>query len=609
MKKFAKSFFMAVTALMLLAGCSNIEENDATVSGMSEGGKAVIEIGIDGLTNSAARSARTINPAAYASTKKDFTKITLEGISENQAKLTSEDADGNEVDYIDLTSAFTSSDTASVTLDSGIWYLTLNAYEGSNLVLQGRHRVDTNSSSFTGSVSFSLSAEGVTTAGGINITVAFPSTVNVTGVSATATLYNIDTNEYISQDEDLTGFAYTKANLNPGRYSYTIKFFKNSKKMGVWGDVVVVAPGRTTTASVTLPDILAKKPNKPTNFHAYLVDGSERGDYYNVLFTWERDALKNEENFVITLNTYADTAASTTPVVYKIYGVENVAADKKEVFFESADRVAGSLNACEESCIIRLPTGTLFNATIKAQNFVGDSEEETRSSADAAATGTGIPANTPYAAEKINRVRITYNLNGGALTRTVGGSNQVTTGSLTVYDTYTGSAKALMQNTDTGFVSLQKDSLTPWKNEWLDGTTASSSPVSEYTWENLTVYANYDFEETDIDFSVADVWGEITAEASSASGGTWDASAKTLTITNNSKITFTAANELSTDTATITGIKYAIDGEEYSDEKSGSSIDFSQASKLSARVHTVVITATKDDGKKYGAVIYIDVRR
>ncbi len=60
MKKFAKSFFMAVTAILLLAGCSNIEENDATVSGMSEGGKAVLEIGIDGLTNSAARSARTI---------------------------------------------------------------------------------------------------------------------------------------------------------------------------------------------------------------------------------------------------------------------------------------------------------------------------------------------------------------------------------------------------------------------------------------------------------------------------------------------------------------------------------------------------------------------
>ena len=608
MKKFVKSFFIAAAALILFAGCSNIEENDATVYGEEVGGKSVLTIGIEGYTSTSARTARTINPTPYAAGKKDFTKITLEGISETQAKLTST-IDDEEVEYIDLTAQFADGDTASVSLDASIWYITIKAYDGTNLVLQGRRRVDMTSG--TSAVNFSLSADGVTTKGGVNITVAFASTVNVEGITAKGTLFNIDTNEYVDQDAALTGFNYTNNNLDPGRYAYTIKFYKGTKKMGVWGDTVVVAPGRTTTPTpnpFVLPDILAKAPEAPSNFHAYIVDGSEKGDYYNVLFTWTRAALKNEENFEITLKTY-ETATTTDAdaVVYKIYGIEDKASDKKEVFFESNDRVAGSLNACEESCIIRLPTGTLFDASIKAQNFVGDSSSVTRTSDTTAATGDDIPANTPYGSTKINRVRITYNLNGGILTRTIGGEDVVTTGSLTVYDTYTNAAKPLMTIDD--IKSLKKDALTLWKEEWRDGTTAAAEKVETYTWNNLTVYANYDFTDTDITFTVVDVWGDITASASAQSGGTWDADANTLTITNNSRITFTAENASASDTATITKIKYNIDGDEFADEQNGTSIAFPGASKLSARKHTVVITATKDDGKAYGAVLYIDVKR
>ena len=48
MKKFVKSFFMAAAALLLFAGCSNIVDDDVTVSGMSEMGEATLKISIEG---------------------------------------------------------------------------------------------------------------------------------------------------------------------------------------------------------------------------------------------------------------------------------------------------------------------------------------------------------------------------------------------------------------------------------------------------------------------------------------------------------------------------------------------------------------------------------
>ena len=81
MKKFLKSFLTAAAALMLLAGCNGLI--DATVSG--DPNKAVITIGIDGVTDITNRSARNIDPEAYDTPAKKAASnfvITLSGTSD-----------------------------------------------------------------------------------------------------------------------------------------------------------------------------------------------------------------------------------------------------------------------------------------------------------------------------------------------------------------------------------------------------------------------------------------------------------------------------------------------------------------------------------------------
>lgn len=628
MKKFVKSFFMAAAALLLFAGCSNIVDDDVTVSGMSEMGEATLKISIEGRESAGNNESRMINPTAYTSSE-TFDKIVLSGVSETQEIL--KDGEGNE--GLNLTTALNSG-SAEVTLSASIWYLTLSAYKGTGanekLVLQGRKRINLKSGYPSTPVTFSLSAEGLTTQGGVNLELKFASGVDTADVaSAKAMLYDILTGLCIdSQNATFaTGtknFTYEKDGLNPGRYSFAVEYYNaEDTKIGVWGDIIAVAPGRTTSktgdAALTVPDVLAKRPDAPTNFHAYRVNGSETDDgYYNVLFTWTRGDKKNEENFILTINQYADaTAASST--VYKIFGTESDADNNKYDFFECADRVAGRLNATEESCIVRLPTGILFDATIQAYNFVGYSDYSStddgyqptpRTEATDAASGNlpegdAIPANTVFGAEKINRAKIVFNLNGGAYQ--VSGQAPVT-GSVVKYASYSGTAATLASLFDASADNLL-NGVRPFQG-WLTAT-AGGVAITEYTYENLTVYANYNEVTLGIGYEIAvENWGTITAAASATVPGssgtaTWDNDSKTLTIDapSNPDITFSVS-----DTG-VTEIGYNIDNGEYGANGSGSSITFTKTNKLSAQKHTVVVAAKKADGKWYGEVIYVKIMR
>ena len=622
MKKFAKSFFVTAAALLLLAGCSNIVADDATVSGQTEGGMSTLKISIDGREESSARNAsRMINPDPFEATD-TFDKIELTGVSETQASISE-----------DLTAQFAAG-SVEISIETSVWYLTLSAYKGTGanekLVLQGRKRVDLKTWNFSEALSFELSAEGLTTQGGVNLKLQFMNDVVTTDVaSAKAFLYNISTGVCVDSqtatfEEGTKNFIYTKDGLDPGRYSFAVEYYNSDgTKIGVWGDVVAVAPGRTTNKTVgddilLVPDVLAKRPNKPTDFHAYLVDDSETDDgYYNVLFTWTRDALKNEENFVLTINQYAD-ATATTPTPYKIYGVEDDSASNKYVFFESADRVAGRLNATEESCIVRLPTGILFDATIQAHNFVGDSDADaattgnqatTRTAATAAATGklpegTDIPDNTAFGDVKINRAKIVFNLNGGSYK--VSGQADVT-GSVVKYASYSGSAGTLASLFNASADNLL-NGVRPFQG-WVTATSGGTA-VTDYTYEDLTVYANYDEVNLGIEYTIAvEEWGTITAAAScdipgSSGTATWDADTKTLTIDSksNADITFSVS-----DTG-VTEIAYKIDNIEGA-TKSGTSIDYKKVKTLTAQKHTVVVLAKKADNKWYGDVIYVVIKR
>lgn len=619
MKKFVKSFFVTAAALLLMAGCSNIAADDATVSGMSEGGETTLKISIEGREDSSARNAsRMINPTPYLITD-TFDQIILTGVSETQATI-------NE----DLTDDLNGGGTASVTLSSSIWYLTLSAYKGSDIVLQGRKRVDIKAGVPSTGISFELTADGLDAPGAVDLTINFADGVTTTLVSSVkAGLYAVGTNEVIDeQDFTTAAINYTKDALKPGRYSFVVTYYNAAgNKIGVWGDVVAVAPGRTTTHTEAVPDVLAKVPKKPSDFHAYLVDDSENvNGTYRVLFTWTRDALKNEENFEITLKTYDGTGSDATATTYKIFGIEDDATNKKYVFFENADRIAGSLNATEESCIITLPTGTLFDASIKAQNFVGDSESVNRTAATAAATGTlpdgttAIPDNTPFGDSKINRAKIILNLNGGTYQqKDATGLLSPITGTVVKYGSYFDTDKTLatllpvVNGADDAVASYPKlkiDSTRPFLG-WLTSTSGGTA-VTSYDYQDLTVYANYDLVQTGIGYSVVDEWGTISASATAAGTlAAFNSSTKTLefTASTNQDLTFSVPN---TD-GDITEISYKIDNElgDTAAVASGAttaSIVFDKTELLGSRTHTVVVSVTKG-GKVYGDVIYVKIMR
>ena len=582
MKKFVKSFLLAAAALMLFAGCSNLG-NDATVSG--EDGKAVLTIGIDGFTGSSSRSAaRTVNPAEITDGSA-FSKITIKGESESY-------------DSMDETELTFTGGTATIELTYDVWYLTLTAYNAENKpVLEGHRRVDMKNGAPASNtpITFTLSAEGVKTAGGVTLSGTFTDTDGL-AVSYSAALYDLNSNEIILNEAGTstlktgtcTGdnkgkFSYTVANVKPGRYNFRI-YFKNADgtNIGTWGDIVVIAPGRTTSdASIALGDILMKKPEAPTALSAYYMNNSVTGNYYNALITWTRDSVHNEEYFELTINDVTETSD-----VYKIFTNETVAADKKEVFFESASRVDGTLAAGSEYCIVKLPVGKKFEISIKAVNFLGASDDKTRDSATAAsaitlADGTAVPANTAYGDEAINLMKITYDLNGGALK--LSESAGKITGNYIKYEIFKDADITLLTPSATGYPQLTNGHH-PWQS-WKNSTGTAVTEISEFG--NVTVTASYNLTSL-INYVIDDSYGTITATVKTEGGD----DVTNGTITNNGNLVITVAD------ADVTHVKVTFlmpDGNDKSAESDGTSVPFNKVNELANGTYEVQIIATKPD--------------
>jgi hypothetical protein len=589
MKKFVKSFLLAAAALMLFAGCSNLG-NDATVSG--EDGKAVLTIGIDGFTGSSSRSAaRTVNPAEITDGSA-FSKITIKGESESYDSM----------DEIELT--FTDG-TATIELTYDVWYLTLTAYNSDNQpILEGHRRVDMKNGAPASNtpITFTLSADGVKTAGGVTLSGTFTDTDGL-AVSYAAALYDLNSNEIILNEAGTstlktgtcTGdnkgkFSYTVANVKPGRYNFRI-YFKNADgtNIGTWGDIVVIAPGRTTSdASIALGDILMKKPEAPTALSAYFLDNSVAGNYYNALITWTRDSVHNEEYFELTINDVTETSD-----VYKIFTNETVAADKKEVFFESASRVDGTLAAGSEYCIVKLPVGKKFEISIKAVNFLGASDAKDRDSATAAsaitlADGTAVSANTAYGDEAINLMKITYDLNGGALK--LSESAGKITGNYIKYEIFKDADITLLTPSATGYPQLTNGHH-PWQS-WKNSAGTAVTEVSEFG--NVTVTASYNLTSL-INYVIDDSYGTITATVKTANGD----DVTNGTITSNGSLTI----EVDGDDVTHVKVTFLVpSGDDVTIEDDDSSVLFNRVNALPNGTYEVQIIATKTDGKLYSFV-------
>ncbi len=600
MKKFAKSFLLAAAALMLFAGCSNL--GDATVSG--EDGKAVITIGVDGITNSASRNAsRTINPTPIPQTY-SFGKITLKGESEN----------GNSFAETELT--FDANGKATYELTYDVWYLTLTGYSNDTpqkAILQGRKRVDMKNGAPASNeaITFTLSAEGVEGKGSVNISGTFTEDVATSplAVSYTAALYDLNTNEVIAgtelTDGDCTGtnvgkFSYSKNDIEPGRYNFRIYFKRaDGRAVGTWGDIVVVVPGRTTSVTeLALGEILLTAPIAPTGLSAYYVNNSAEGNFYNVLVTWT-DASNNEEYFELTIN----DCDGTDPVLYKIFCNEKNTEAKKEIFWESSNYVAGTLSAGSNHCILKLPLGKKFDISMKAVNFIGSSDACSRLTTNTSAFTSDaftVPDNTAYGAEKINLMSITYNLNGGLLKTSATTSK---TGSLVDYKIYKDAAISLMEIKDAAsdeYPKLEKNHhpFIGWK---AAGAGAGDSAITEISdFGNTSVTASYNVLSI-INYVIDDSYGTITATATAGS-----TEVKNGTLPNgNPSIRFEVTADTENPITHILVRFLDVDGNDTVVEADSNSVNFTETNALYTGTYTVQVIVTKADGKHYSDVFAI----
>lgn len=591
MKKFVKSFLMAAAALVLFAGCSNL--SNATVSGNPE--KAVIQIGIDNSVDYGTKSARTINPEAIASNAAPdtFGKITLKGESEK----------GNKID--EYTLSF-SSGKAEVELSYDVWYLTMSAYSKNDptlKILEGRRRLDMKNGAPASNeaVTFKLSSEGVTTVGKVKLAGTF--TDNTTTPLASkykAALYDLNTNAVIEgteksgecSGENVGKFSYEVTNVEPGRYNFRIYFYMtkgtgDSAKdvaIGTWGDIIVIAPGRETkNEELALGDILNKAPDAPEGLAAYYVDGSADGNNYNVFISWQ-DKSNNEEYFELTIQ----NCDGSSPVNYKIFGAETdeETVHVKEVFWESDIRVDGTLSAGSKSCIVKLPLAKKFDISIKAVNVVGESSSCSRETDTTKISE--LSGKTAYGTEKINLIKIVYDLNGGMIKST----NK--TGSLTEYHIFKDEDITLTTFTD---LEMNHHPFLQWNDPEI--TTGDKKITKISVFGNKTVEASYNTKSI-INYEINDSYGTITASATQGSDNV-----KNGVLKSNGNVDFAISG---TDAADVTHILVrflSVDGKDITQEADGSNLTFKRINELASGTYTVQVIATKKDGKQYSDVFAI----
>ena len=148
MKNLLKSLFLAASVCVLLAGCNGLNTVDATVSSDSVAeGYGWLTINVDDLQGYrvAGRSAgRTINPVSLTDESNTLTKFVLKGKSTitGASLLDEDDNDGITLAFTDADSDPDTPDVASAQIPFGAWDLTLEAYQGNVVVLQGRSYVD-----------------------------------------------------------------------------------------------------------------------------------------------------------------------------------------------------------------------------------------------------------------------------------------------------------------------------------------------------------------------------------------------------------------------------------------------------------------------------------
>lgn len=449
-----------------LFGCSDLNSLDNGLSVFTDEERCIVEISVTNLLS----SSRQVFPDRWD----------IEEIKNLDIFISGTSALGENLAEKELTQIKTDG-TEKVELSYSYWDLTLTAKDGTDVVLQANSTVDLTNGVKT--VPFTLSSKNISTPGSILIEGTYeadPDSVN----KITMGLYNYATGELAVPSETVyedatipanNEFSYSVASVAPGTYLFNINFYKqvgtDYKKIGNYGDLVTVIPGKPSKDTDVEITTINKKPASPENLVVYYEDDfmDVGAGYYTVTLEWE-DKSYNEDNFVITV--YKCDAWDAEPQVYKTLGVG------QHSFANDSMRESGSVLAGNTSVQIQLQYGEIYDFGIQAQNCIG------LSSVTPVMRVSG-PDDLYYNDERIARTLISYDLNGGTLVPAGETDPFAGTTWLEACD-YTGTNITL--TTDLGTLTKGEFAF----QKWVDGTADDATEVTETDGaNNITVFAKY----------------------------------------------------------------------------------------------------------------------
>lgn len=389
------------------------------------------------------------------------------------------------------------------------WVLTLVAYTtyngendpGNVAVLKGTSLVDLTNG--TGTANFVMGIKGLTTTAQATITAKVPDSDKLTS-KYTIGIYDKRNDSAITEKRDVAVTASTEFTINyetdpvePGNYIFKVIFYDIAGKVvGSYFDTIIFEPGVNFDYDLGIIDVIGKKPAIPENLKVFLIDDSETLDTYNVRVTWDRSVLTaNYELELITFNTDGKPSDTKTS---KIYGIKSM--DEAEPTLEDfvGSSIIGpdssAMLSCDDSCILTLQLGKVYEIRLRARNYIAASEWQERIDADDEISFTGFKVGDDANPIRINRLRIDYNLSSGTLKEFTGGAETSYTQKYAEYKSW----NSMLVNTELLSISETEpqDGYTLKFGDsqftgWYEDSTENAAKVENFTYENLSVVAKY----------------------------------------------------------------------------------------------------------------------
>lgn len=500
---------------------------------------------------------------------------------------------------------FTDGKSNAIELEYLNWQLTLEAKKDDKVVLRGRKTIDlSNGLGGSNEINFNLSSRGLDGTGSVDLNFKLLDE-NETVDKYIVGLYDFYTDQLVATSKvegtSLTpitgedhwyGIHYTAASIQKGTYNIKLYFYMTDGGVdtfvGVWTDTIKIDVGNETHITaidngdgsytsvntnntidangyIVLPDLLAKPADAaPTNLKAWYIEGSESTDgeqtTYNVLLTWE-DNSTNEEYFNLQINKY--DADGNATVFYDSAAADDSDPDAFKSFYASDLRVDGSLFCGSESVIVRLPTGGLYDFKMEARNYIGGTgydetvrvdSSTTQPADDVKAVGKTYAGYKAPEDQNVNRVKVTYDLNGGTY-KFSDGSIKSSYDNLVRYYTYNGTdAITLMddlkevkanpaEQTEYPILVKGTNPYSHWMNRKVKGdqvTDTSGKDDDHVPFEDYYVWANYNLTYV-ISYSI-EGYSDLDPARVTATAGAADCKNAVVDASTTKTITFTVTN-------------------------------------------------------------------